>query len=317
MATELKGKRIWVAGHSGMVGSAICRRLAGEKCEVLTAEFPDVDLRRQADVDTWMASNKPQFAFVAAATVGGIHANNSRPAEFIYDNLVIEANVIQAAHKNGVEKLLFLGSSCIYPRDAPQPMSEDLLLTGPLEATNQWYATAKIAGIKLCEAYRLQYGCNFISAMPTNLYGFGDNFNLQSSHVLPALIAKMHAAKIEQAPEVVLWGTGTPRREFLNVDDCADALVFLMMNYDGRQHVNIGTGADLTIEELAALIARIVGFEGAIRHDISMPDGTFQKLLDVSKINALGWRARIGLEEGVRATYEWYCRELERHGVRS
>ena len=313
----LKGRRVWVAGHSGMVGSAICRRLAREECNFLWAEFPEVDLRRPPDVDKWVAENRPEFVFVAAATVGGINANNTRQAEFIYDNLMIEANVIQAAYKNGVAKLLFLGSSCIYPREAPQPMNEDALLTGPLEPTNQWYAIAKIAGIKLCEAYRLQYGCNFISAMPTNLYGFGDNFHLQYSHVLPALIAKMHIAKMEERREVGLWGTGQPRREFLNVDDCADALVFLMKTYDGQQHVNIGTGTDLTVAELAGLIARVVGFEGAIRYDSSMPDGPVQKLLDVSMINALGWRARVGLEDGIRATYEWYRREVARNNVRA
>ncbi len=292
-----------------MVGSALCRRLAQEDCELVVARHAELDLRRQADVEKWVSARRPNFVFVAAATVGGIHANRSRPAEFLYDNMMIEANIIHAARQSGVEKLLFLGSSCIYPRLAPQPMHEDTLLTGPLEPTNEWYAVAKIAGIKLCQAYRRQYGSNFISAMPTNLYGLNDNFDLEAAHVLPALLAKMHAAKAVRQSDVVVWGTGKPRREFLFVDDCADALVFLMQHYDGDDHVNVGTGTDLTIAELAELIRRIVGYEGTLRYDTSMPDGTPQKLLDVSRLSAMGWRAKTSLEAGIRMTYDWYERQ--------
>ena len=307
---SLAGKRVWVAGHRGMVGSALMRRLASESCDLLTVGRDRVDLRRQEQVEAWMVAAKPQTVFVPAATVGGILANDTRPAEFLYDNLMIETNIINAAWKTGVEKLLFLGSSCIYPKLAPQPMSEDALLTGPLEPTNEWYAVAKIAGIKLCQAYRRQYGCDFISAMPTNLYGIGDNFDLQSSHVLPALVAKMHAAKAAHAPSVVLWGTGTPKREFLYVDDCADALVFLMKNYSDEQHVNVGVGEDISIRGLADLIQSIVGFRGEIVSDPTKPDGTPRKLMDVSKLAKFGWCAKTDLEAGIADVYRWYCDQL-------
>lgn len=307
---SLKGKRIWVAGHRGMVGSALVRRLASENCELLTVGRDKVDLRRQEQVEKWMMAAKPQAVFVPAATVGGILANDTRPAEFLYDNLMIEANIINAAWKTGVEKLLFLGSSCIYPKFAPQPMSEDALLTGPLEPTNEWYAVAKIAGIKLCQAYRRQYGCDFISAMPTNLYGIGDNFDFQSSHVMPALIAKMHAAKAAHLPSVTIWGTGTPKREFLYVDDCADALVFLLKSYSDEQHINVGVGDDISIRGLAELIQSIVGFEGEIVTDLSKPDGTPRKLMDVSNLTDLGWCAKTELEIGVAEVYRWYRDQL-------
>lgn len=315
--TALKGKRVWVAGHNGMVGLAVRRRLASEDCEILIAPRQELDLRSQQDVRAWIAAKRPELVFVTAATVGGIHANSSRPAEFIFDNLMIETNIIESSYRCGVEKILFLGSSCIYPREAPQPMREGALLTGPLEPTNQWYSIAKIAGIKLCEAYRQQYGCDFISAMPTNLYGIGDNFNPLYSHVLPALIQKFHAAKTSGEREVTLWGSGKPRREFLYVDDCADALVFLMKNYSGAQHVNVGTGEDLTIAELASVVANIIGFSGNVRYDASMPDGVMRKLLDVSAIHAMGWRTITSLEDGIRATYDWYCRSAAEGTLRS
>ncbi len=303
---ELKGRRVWLAGHGGMVGAALLRRLASEDCEVLTVGRDKVDLRRQADVETWMAEAKPDAVFVAAATVGGILANDSRPAEFIYDNLAIETNVIHAAWRTKVQKLLFLGSSCIYPRLAPQPMPENCLLTGPLEPTNQWYAIAKIAGVKLCQAYHRQYGCDFISAMPTNLYGPGDDFDSTSSHVVPALIRKTHEAKAEGRPSVEIWGTGRPRREFLYVEDLADALVFIMTRYSEEEPLNVGTGQDITVAELARLIADVVEFDGDFAFDPSKPDGTPRKLLDVSRLYALGWHARTSLEEGLAATYRWY-----------
>ncbi|MBX6321902.1 MAG: GDP-L-fucose synthase [Rhodospirillaceae bacterium] len=302
----LKGRRVWVAGHRGMVGSALVRRLAGEDCEVLTVGRDRVDLRRQDQVERWMADARPEAVFLAAATVGGILANDTRPGEFLYDNLAIEANVIEAARRAGVAKLLFLGSSCIYPKHAPQPIREEALLTGPLESTNEWYAVAKIAGLKMCQAYRRQYGCDFISAMPTNLYGPGDNFDLASSHVLPALMAKIDAAKRAGRGEVVIWGSGTPRREFLYVDDLADALVFLMKRYGGELHVNVGVGEDLSIRELAERIAAVVGYTGGFVHDATKPDGTPRKLLDVSRLSALGWRAATPLDEGLRRTYAWY-----------
>ncbi len=302
----LDGKRVWVAGHNGMVGSALCRRLADEACDVLTASRNDMDLRTQADVEDWVADRRPDLIFVAAAKVGGILANDSLPAEFLYDNLMIEANIIHAAYRQGVEKLVFLGSSCIYPRLAPQPMGEELLLTGPLEDTNQWYAVAKIAGIKLCQAYRRQYGCDFISAMPTNLFGIEDNFDLASSHVVPALMAKMHRAKQDGAASVEVWGSGTPRRELLYVDDCADALVHLAKTYSGEGHINVGTGEDLTIAEIAAAIAKVVGFEGELAFDRTKPDGTPKKLLDSRLLNESGWRPAISFEEGLRRTYAWY-----------
>ncbi|MGO9171311.1 MAG: GDP-L-fucose synthase [Rhodomicrobium sp.] len=303
---DLAGKRVFVAGHRGMVGAALIRRLTAEACTVLAASRHELDLTRQAPVERWMAAERPEAMFIAAAKVGGILANSALPAGFLYDNLMIEANLIHAACRTGVKKLVFLGSSCIYPKLAPQPIKEEALLTGPLEPTNQWYAVAKIAGLKLCEAFRRQYGCDFVSAMPTNLYGPGDNFDLETSHVLPALIRKLHSAKMEKNTEVVLWGTGSPRREFLHVDDCADALVHIMKFYSSDEHINVGCGEDLTILELAKLAARIVGFEGKIVHDLSKPDGTPRKLLDVQKLRALGWQPRTSLEEGIRATYEWF-----------
>ncbi len=303
---ELQGQKVWVAGHRGMVGSALMRRLAGAGCTLLTARRAELDLRDQRAVDGWLAQTKPDAIFLAAATVGGIHANSSRPAEFIYDNLAIETNVIHAAWRHGVKKLLFLGSSCIYPKLAPQPMAEEALLTGPLEPTNQWYAVAKIAGIKLCQAYRGQYGCDFIAAMPTNLYGINDSFDLDQSHVIPALIAKIHAAKIARQATVPIWGSGTPRREFLYVDDLADALVFLMERYSAEEHVNVGSGTDLTIAELADTIAHVVGYQGRFVYDRSKPDGTPRKLVDVARLAALGWRAFTPLEAGLAETYRWY-----------
>ncbi|HKT14622.1 MAG TPA: GDP-L-fucose synthase [Allosphingosinicella sp.] len=303
---DLAGKRVYVAGHRGMVGSAIVRRLASERCEIVTAPRPELDLSDQAAVRAWMGERRPQAIFLAAARVGGILANDSLPADFLYDNLMIEANVIEAAHREGVEKLLFLGSSCIYPKFAPQPIVEDALLTGPLEPTNEYYAVAKIAGIKLCQAYRRQHGSDFISAMPTNLYGPGDNFDLQSSHVMPALIRKAHEAKLRGDDHIAIWGTGSPRREFLHVDDCADACVFLMKNYSDEQHVNVGSGSDLTILELTRLICRIVGFDGELRLDSGKPDGTPRKLMSADRLRAMGWSPRVGLEEGVGATYDWF-----------
>ena len=308
---SLQGKRVYVAGHRGMVGSALVRRLVNEGCELLTVGRDKVDLRRQAEVDDWMEMARPQAVFVPAATVGGILANDSRPAEFIYDNLMIESNLVHASWRVGVEKLLFLGSSCIYPKMAEQPMVEDALLGGPLEPTNQWYAVAKIAGIKLCQAYRRQYGCDFISAMPTNLYGVGDNFDLQSSHVLPAMIAKMHRAKLDNAASVTIWGTGTPRREFLYVDDCADALVHLMKTYSKEDHINVGLGTDVSIRELAELVQKIVGFGGEIVNDRTKPDGTLRKLMDVSRLTKAGWQASTTLEDGIANVYRWYGENLE------
>jgi GDP-L-fucose synthase len=304
---DLSGRKVWVAGHVGMVGSAIVRRLASDDCELIVAPRSELDLSRQAEVEAWLAEHKPDAVFLAAATVGGILANDTRPAEFIYDNLIIEVNVINAAYRVGVGKLLFLGSSCIYPKFAPQPITEDALLTGPLEPTNQWYATAKIAGIKLCQAYRRQYGMRFVSAMPTNLFGPNDNFDLDSAHVLPSLLVKMHRAKIEGKETVEIWGSGAPRREFLHVDDLADALVHLMKIHESDVPINVGTGTDITILELADIIKRVVGFQGEFHFDRSKPDGTPRKLLDVSRLAALGWRHRIGLEDGIRSTYRWYC----------
>jgi GDP-L-fucose synthase len=309
----LAGKRVWVAGHRGMVGSAIVRRLAREDCEILTAGRDQLDLKDQAQTRAWILDRRPDAIFLAAAKVGGILANDTFPADYLYDNLMIEANIIEAAHRAEVAKLLFLGSSCIYPKLAPQPISEDSLLTGPLEPTNEWYAIAKIAGIKLAQAYRKQHGRDFISAMPTNLYGPGDNFDLNSSHVMPAFIRKAHEAKVLGQGEIVMWGTGTPRREFLHADDCADALVHLMKVYSGHEHVNVGSGTDVTIRELLELVCRVVGFEGRIVQDASKPDGTPRKLMSADKLQALGWQPRIGLEEGVRATYAWF-RENEVRG---
>lgn len=307
---SLNGKRVWVAGHRGMAGSAVVRRLESEDCEILTVGRERVDLRRQAEVEDWMAGAKPDVVFLAAATVGGIHANNTRPADFLYDNLAIETNIIHGAWRTGVGKLVFLGSSCIYPRLAPQPMTEDALLTGPLEPTNEWYAIAKIAGIKMCQAYRRQYGCDFISAMPTNLFGYGDNFDLQQGHVAAALLSKIHTAKVEGAPEVVLWGSGTPKREFLFVDDLADGLVFLAKNYSGEPHVNVGTGTEVTIRELAETIAAVVGYTGDFRYDTSKPDGSPRKLMDVGRMTGMGWTAPTTLREGFERTYRWYLENL-------
>jgi GDP-L-fucose synthase len=307
---NLKDQRIWVAGHRGMVGSALLRRLKNEPCEILTVGREKLDLRRQQAVETWMKEARPDVVILAAATVGGILANDSRPGEFLYDNLAIAGNVVEAARRNGIRKLVYLGSSCIYPRHAAQPLHEDALLTGPLEPTNQWYALAKISGLMMCRAYRRQYGCDFISTMPTNLYGSGDNFDLQSSHVVPALMAKAHAAKVSNAKEVEIWGTGSPRREFMQVDDLADALVFLLQNYSGESHVNIGVGTDVTIRELAETIMRVVGVKAQLRFDSSKPDGTPRKLLDSSLLHSLGWRPRISLEDGLRTSYAWYLEHV-------
>jgi len=303
---SLQGKKVWVAGHRGMVGSALVRRLQSEGCEVLTTGRDQVDLRRQAEVERWMGDARPDAVFVAAAKVGGILANDSLPADFLYENLMIEANIVQAAHGGGVEKLLFLGSSCIYPKLASQPMAEDALLTGPLEPTNQWYAIAKIAGVKLCQAYRRQHGADFISAMPTNLYGPGDNYDLNGSHVLPALIRKIEAAKTGGTDAVEIWGSGTPMREFLHVDDLADACVFLLQRYSGEEHVNVGSGQELSIRQLAELIAEVVGYRGGFRFDASKPDGAPRKLLDTRKLETLGWSARISLRDGIAHAYDWY-----------
>ena len=309
MKFDVHGKRVYVAGHRGMVGSALVRRLAREDCQILTASRSEVDLRNQQAVDRWFDEHRPDVVFLAAARVGGIYANNAQPGDFLYDNLALQTNLIEAARRVQVAKLLFFGSSCIYPRLAPQPMPESCLLTGSLEPTNQWYAIAKIAGLKLCEAYRRQYGCDFISVMPTNLYGPGDNFDPLTSHVLAALIVKIDDAIRCGHDRVVIWGTGTPRREFLHVDDLADAAVFLIKNWSSDEHINIGTGQDLSVAELARKIARIIGFEGNFVFDPSKPDGTPRKLLDVAKLNALGWRYRTDLESGIRQTYDWYRRE--------
>jgi GDP-L-fucose synthase len=308
----LRGKRVWVAGHNGMVGAALVRRLASEGCTVLTASRTDADLTRQAEVEMWMGREKPDAVIVAAAKVGGILANDTYPADFLSQNLVIESNIIDTAHRVGVEKLLFLGSSCIYPRLAPQPITEEALLTGPLEPTNEWYAIAKIAGIKLCQAYRKQYGDDFIAAMPTNLYGPGDNFDLKSSHVLPALIRKAGEAREAGAPEMVIWGSGTPLREFMHVDDCADALVHMLKHYSGEGHLNVGTGEEVTIRDLAGIVADAVGFTGEIALDRTKPDGTPRKLMDSSKLRTLGWAPRIGLRDGIAATYRWYREHVAR-----
>ena len=314
MTTEpifsLKGKRVWVAGHRGMVGAALVRRLAAEDCELVFADRASVDLRRQAEVEAWMEANRPEVVFLAAAKVGGILANDTFSAQFLYDNLMIEANIIQAAHQAQVQKLLFLGSSCIYPKHADQPITEEALLTGPLEPTNEWYAIAKIAGIKLAQAYRRQYGCDFISAMPTNLYGPGDNFDLQSSHVLPALIRKAHEAKLSGADHLVVWGSGKPYREFLHVDDCADACVFLMKHYSDEGHVNVGSGTDLSIRELAETIAKTVGFTGSLTFDASKPDGTPRKLMSADKLRGLGWAPKNDLEQGITDTLRWFLSSI-------
>ena len=306
---ELKGKTVFVAGHRGMVGSALVRRLGQENVETLTVGRRELDLRDQKAVFDWFASKSPQVVFMAAAKVGGIVANNTLRAEFLYDNLAIAANVIHAAHLHGTEKLMFLGSSCIYPKLAPQPLREEAILTGPLEPTNEPYAIAKIAGIKMVEAYRSQYGCDFINVMPTNLYGPRDNYHPEYSHVVAALIRRFHEAKLVGAASVVVWGSGTPRREFLYVDDMADACVHLMKTYSGMDMVNIGTGEDISIADFARLVASVVGYAGAISYDASRPDGTPQKLLDVSRLEKLGWRARTSLQDGIRLAYQAYLSE--------
>ncbi|MGA3303818.1 MAG: GDP-L-fucose synthase [Methylovirgula sp.] len=297
------GRRVWVAGHRGMVGSALLRKLAPEGAEILTAGRKELDLCRQAETEDWLAAQRPEFIFMAAARVGGIHANATYPAQFLYDNLMIETNIIEAARKLGVKKLMLLGSSCIYPRMAPQPMTEGSLLTGPLEETNQWYAIAKIAGIKLVQAYRRQYGTNFVSVMPTNLYGPADNYHPENGHVVAALIRRFHEAKVARKDRVVIWGTGTPRREFLHVDDLAAACLFLMKNFDDEEPINIGSGQEVTIVELAKLIAETVGWSGQIEFDTQKPDGTPRKLLDTSRLSAMGWKPTIGLRDGLANAY--------------
>lgn len=303
---DLTDRRVWVAGHRGLAGSAIVRRLMRENCEVITATRGELDLHRQPDVETWMADEKVDAVFLAAATVGGILANSTRPAEFIYDNLVIETNVIHGAWKTKVKKLLFLGSSCIYPRLAPQPMREEHLLTGALEPSNEAYAIAKIAGIKMCQAYRRQYGCDFISVMPTNLYGAGDRYDPDSSHVVAAIIRKIHIAKTTNSASVELWGTGTPKREFLFSEDLADACVFVMKHYSDEPFLNVGTGIDMSILEMAHLIAKVIGWEGTFTFDPSKLDGTPRKVMDVSRLRELGWSASTDFETGVKQAYEWY-----------
>ncbi len=306
MSYDLTGKRVFVAGHRGMVGGALVRRLETEGCEILTAGRDQLDLIDQRQVFDWMDANRPDAVFMAAAKVGGILANSTYPGQFLYKNLVMQANIAEAARLAGTEKLMLLGSSCIYPKLAPQPIQEDSLLTGPLEPTNQWYAIAKIAGIMLGESYREEYGCDFISAMPTNLYGIGDNFDLESSHVVPALMRKAHEARLAGAKELVMWGTGTPRREFLYADDCADALVFLMKNYSGAQHINVGSGEDLEIRELTELVCDVVGFTGEIVADTSKPDGTPRKLMAADKLRGMGWAPKTSLREGLTRTYDWF-----------
>ncbi|GGH56474.1 GDP-L-fucose synthase [Filimonas zeae] len=300
-----KNNKIYIAGHRGMVGGAILRKLKAEGyTDVITRSSAELDLRDQNAVNTFFETEKPEYVFLAAAKVGGIHANNTYRAEFLYDNLMIEANIIHSAYKTGVKKLMFLGSSCIYPKLAPQPLREDYLLTGPLEQTNEPYAIAKITGIKLCEAYRDQYGCNFISVMPTNLYGIGDNYHPENSHVLPALIRRFHEAKMKGDPSVTVWGSGSPKREFLYADDLANACVYLMLNYNEKELVNIGTGEDLTIKELAGIVKEVTGFEGELLFDASKPDGTPRKLMDVSKLSGLGWKYTTALKEGIEKAYQ-------------
>jgi len=309
-----KQARIYVAGHAGLVGSAIVRRLEAEGfSNILTAKRNQLDLRDQSEVSHWFKSNRPEYVFLVAGTVGGILANSTRPAEFIYDNMMIHGTVVHASQLYGVTKLLYLGSSCIYPRQATQPITEEQLLTGPLEPTNEWYAIAKIAGIKLCQAYRRQYGCDFISAMPTNLYGPNDNFDLTSGHVLPSLIRKFHDAKISGATSVEIWGTGSPMREFLHVDDLADACLHLMNHYSDDIHVNVGTGVDLSIRELAEKIRDLVYPQAELDFDLSKPDGTPRKVLDVSRLTATGWRRKIDLDTGVRETYQWFLDQQAAH----
>ena len=318
---DLTGCRVWVAGHGGMVGSALVRLLENYPCELLTVSRGELDLRRQTDVEEWMAEHKPEVIIIAAATVGGILANDTRPADFLHDNLAIEANIIHTSHTLGVKKLLLLGSTCIYPRLAPQPITESALLTGALEPTNQWYAIAKIAGIKLCDAYRSQFGCNFISAQPTNLYGPNDNFDLESAHVLPALMRKIHEAQLSNAKEVEIWGTGAPLREFLHVDDLAGALLFLLENYNLAGQINVGSGQEVSVSELAGMLAEVIGYEGGFRYLTERPDGTPRKLADTAKLNSLGWRPQISLRAGLRTAYQWYVdqgnpREIQRLAIK-
>ncbi len=309
---ELTDKRVWLAGHRGLVGSAIARRLASEPiAELITATSTELDLRDQHQTERFLADTKPDVAIIAAARVGGIHANQSAQGQFLYDNLMISANSLEAARRNNVEKVLMLGSSCIYPRAAHQPIGEDQLLTGPLEPTNEGYAIAKIAGLEMARMYRRQYGVSVVSLMPTNLYGPNDNFDLETSHVLPALISRFHQAKVTGVEAVTIWGTGTPRREFLHVDDLADAALHVLVHYDGDTHLNVGVGEDISIGELAALIADIVGWRGTITYDTSMPDGMPRKLLDVSRIHALGWKASTPLREGIQATYQWFVENAD------
>lgn len=313
---ELRGKRVFVAGHRGMVGSAVVRRLAGEDCEVLTAGRDELDLLDQQGVRRWMADRRPDAVVMAAAKVGGILANDTYPVDFLQDNLVMQTNVVDSAFRNDVGKLLFLGSSCIYPKLAPQPIPEDALLTGPLEPTNEWYAIAKIAGLKLCQAYRRQHGVDYISAMPTNLYGPGDNFDLTSSHVVPALMRKAHQLKLTGGKALSVWGSGKPMREFLHVDDAADAMVWLLKNYSGDSHVNVGSGEDITIADLARTVVSVVGAEAAITFDATKPDGTPRKLMDVSRLFATGWRPRYGLSDGLEQTYRWFLQHIDKGDIR-
>ena len=310
-----RNSKVYVAGHRGLVGSAVVRRLESEGfTNILLATREELDLRNQAEVSHWFKANRPDYVFLAAGTVGGILANSTRPADFIYDNMMIHGTVVHAAHEYGTTKLLYLGSSCIYPRQAEQPMTEDALLTGPLEPTNEWYAIAKIAGIKLCQAFRRQYGCDFISAMPTNLYGPGDNFDLTSSHVLPAMLRKFHDSVGRADPEVVVWGTGSPMREFLHVDDLADACLFLMENYSDDEHINVGTGVDLSIRALAEKIREVVNPHAQIVFDTSKPDGTPRKVLDVSRLRGLGWDPQHDLDSGIRSTYDWFVSQQASDG---
>lgn len=305
---DIKGKKIFIAGHNGMVGSAVLRKLIGEDCIILTANRSDLNLIDQNEVNEWFNVNRPDVVVLCAAKVGGIHANNEFPVDFLYNNLMIETNIINASYQNNVKKLVFLGSSCIYPRDCQQPMSEKYLLTGQLESTNQWYAIAKIAGIKLCQAYRKQYGKDYISAMPTNLYGPGDNYDLATSHVIPALLRKCHEAKINNDEFMEVWGTGKVKREFLHVDDCADAIVFLLKYYSDKEQVNVGTGTDVTIEGLTNIIQEVIGYDGKLQFDTTKPDGTPRKLLDTSRINSLGWSPKISLKNGIQQVYKDYIK---------
>lgn len=306
LAYSLAGKRVWVAGHRGLVGSALVRRLQHENCEILMAPRQQLDLRQPDSVNLWLRETRPHAVIVAAAKVGGIYANDTRPAEFLYDNLMIEANIVEGSHQHGVEKLVFLGSSCIYPRMAPQPIPESALLSGPLEPTNEWYAIAKIAGIKLCQAYRRQYDRDFVSVMPTNLYGPGDNFDTMQGHVIPALMVKIHKAKETGADSVDIWGTGKALREFLYVDDAADGIIHVLKHYSGAEFVNLGTGLEISIRDLADLMCRVIGYRGELAFDTSKPDGTPRKVMDVSRLRGMGWQAGTSLEDGLANTYRWY-----------